>query len=61
MAPQLVDSERVDGSDGTRVQVLFYDDGSLRFRVYKTPMVIEEAFLTGNRDQNTIIKLAPRR
>lgn len=61
MGPQLVDSQRVDGPDGTRVQVLFYEDGSLRFRVYKTPMVIEEAFLTGNQQQNTIIKLAPRR
>lgn len=60
MASQLVDSQRVDGPDGTRVQVLFYQDGSLRFRVYKTPMVIEEAFLTGNQQQNTIIKLSPR-
>lgn len=60
MASQLVDSQRVDGPDGTRVQVLFYEDGSIRFRVYKTPMVIEEAFLTGNRDQHSIVKLAPR-
>ena len=59
-APRLIDSQRVDGSDGTRVQLLFYEDGSLRFRVYKTPMVISEAFLTGNQDQKTIIKLSPR-
>jgi hypothetical protein len=61
MAPRLIDSQRVDTPDGTRIQVLSYDDGSHRFRVYKTPMLIEEAFLTGNKQQNTIIKLTPRR
>lgn len=60
MTAQLVDSQRVDGPEGTRVQVLFYADHSIRFRVYRTPMVIEEAFLTGNKQQNTIVKLAPR-
>lgn len=60
MATQLIDSQRVDSPDGTRVQVLFYADHSIRFRVYRTPMVIEEAFLTGNKQQNTIVKLAPR-
>lgn len=60
MAAQLVDSQRVDGLEGTRVQVLFYADHSIRFRVHRTPMVIEEAFLTGNKQQNTIVKLAPR-
>jgi hypothetical protein len=60
MASQLVDSQRLDGPEGTRVQVLFYADHSIRFRVYRTPMVIEEAFLTGNKQQNTIVKLAPR-
>lgn len=60
MAASLLDSQRVDGPDGTRVQVLFYADHSIRFRVHRTPMVIEEAFLTGNKQQNTILKLAPR-
>ena len=59
MASKLVKSIRVDGPDGTRVQHLFYEDGSMRFRIYKSPMVIEEAFLTGNRNQHTIIKLTP--
>jgi hypothetical protein len=31
----------------------------MRFRIYKSPMVIEEAFLTGNRNQHSIIKLTP--
>jgi hypothetical protein len=49
----------VDGP--TRVRVLYYEDGSIRFRIYGCPYVIEEAFLTGNRQQNAIIKVSPRR
>ena len=62
MASILMKSEAVygHGSDPTRVQVLFYQDGSIRFRIYKSPIVIEEAFLTGNKNQNAIIKVAPR-
>lgn len=56
---ELVKSERVDSPDGTRVQVLFYDDRSMRFRIYESPLVIEEAFLTGNRQDHAIIKVAP--
>ncbi len=59
MASPKTSSVRVDGPDGTRVQVLFYEDGSIRIRVYKSPMLIEEAFLTGNRNQHSIIKLIP--
>ena len=59
MASPLLKSVRVDGPDGTRVQNLFYEDGSIQFRVYKSPMLVEEAFLTGNRKQHTIIKLTP--
>ncbi|MGH9053373.1 MAG: hypothetical protein ACRDWX_10220 [Acidimicrobiia bacterium] len=51
-------SVRVDGPEGRRVQVLFYADDSIRFRIYDSPLVIEEAFLTGNRGQNAIIKVA---
>jgi hypothetical protein len=59
---ELVKSERVDGPepDKTRVQVLFYDDGSMRFRIYRKPLVIEEAFLPGDRQGKVIIKLSPR-
>lgn len=56
---ELVQSERVDGPDGARVQVLFYDNASIRFRIYECPLVIEEAFLTGNRNDHAIIKVAP--
>lgn len=56
---ELVKSERVDGPEGTRVQVLFYDDRSMRFRIYESPLVIEEAFLTGNKQDHSIIKVAP--
>ena len=57
---QLVDSQAVVGSNDQRVQVLFYEDGSIRFRIYGSPWVIEEAFLTGNRGQNAIIKVAKK-
>lgn len=57
---ELKDSQRVDGPDGQRVQVLFYDDESIRFRIYISPLVIEEAFLTGNRHDHSIIKVAPK-
>jgi hypothetical protein len=56
----LLQSERVDGPDGKRVQVLFYDDGSIRFRIYDCPLVIEEAFLTGNRQEHAILKVGPK-
>jgi hypothetical protein len=55
------DSVRVDGPKGERVQVLFYDDGSIRFRIYDCPLVIEEAFLTGSTKDHAIIKVAPKR
>jgi hypothetical protein len=58
---ELLQSDRLDGPDGTRVQVLFYDNKSIRFRIYKKPLVIEEAFLTGNQQGHTIIKVAPPR
>jgi phosphoketolase len=56
----LLQSERVDGPNDQRVQVLFYDDESIRFRVYAYPLVIEEAFLTGNRQGHSILKVAPK-
>jgi hypothetical protein len=58
---ELLQSERVDGPDGKRVQVLFYDDESIRFRIYDCPLVIEEAFLTGNRQEHAILKVGPKR
>ncbi len=58
---ELIDSQRVDGPDGRRVQVLFYDDGAIRFRIYDAPLVIEEAFLTGSKQGWAILKVAPRR
>jgi hypothetical protein len=58
---ELMKSERVDSPSGTRVQVLFYDDDSIRFRIYESPLVLEEAFLTGNRQDHAIIKVTPRR
>jgi hypothetical protein len=56
----LLQSTRVDGPLGDGVRVLFYDDGSVRFRIDGTPWFIEEAFLTGNKNQHAIIKLTPR-
>lgn len=58
--PSRIDSQAVYSPDGQRVQVLFYDDGSIRFRIYGAPWAIEEAFLTGSGDKNAIIKVVPR-
>ena len=58
--PNLVHAASVQAPDGRKVRLLFYDDGSYRFRVYDTPLVIEEAFLTGNAQGNSILKLSPR-
>jgi hypothetical protein len=42
-----------------RVRVLYYDDGSMRFRIYTSPLHLEECFLTGNQGQHSIIKVVP--
>jgi len=62
MASPLIDSvEAKPKQPGlTKVRVLWYEDGSVRFRVYRTPLVIEEAFLTGNAQGHSIVKLTPR-
>lgn len=57
--PELVDSVRVDSNDGRRIQCLFYDDGSYRFRIYETPVYIAEAYLQGGRNDHAIIKVVP--
>ena len=57
---ELTHSEAVYSPNNQRVQVLFYDDGAIRFRIYGSPWVIEEAFLTGNRGQNAIIKVTKK-
>lgn len=55
----LVKSEPVDGPEGQRVRILFYDDRSVRVRIHDAgPMVITEAFLTGP-GKHVIIKLDP--
>ena len=61
MAAKLLSSHPVNGPEGVTVRILFYDDGSIRIRVNRSNYAIEEAFLTGNRDQHAIVKLAPRR
>lgn len=61
MAAKLLKSERVDGPDGRRVQVLFYADETIRFRIYECPMVLEEAYMTGKGKDFTILKVGPKR
>jgi hypothetical protein len=38
---KIVKSERVEGPTGMRVQVAFYDDDSVRFRIYECPEAAE--------------------
>jgi hypothetical protein len=58
--PNIVHSQRVDSPDNRRVQVLFYDDGSYRFRIYDAPIIISEAWLPGTSGNHAIIKAEPR-
>jgi len=52
-------TEVVTGPDGTRVDVLFYDDGGLKFRVRESgPMAVSQAWLTG-RGQDVMVRLVP--
>lgn len=50
-----------DGPNGslTRVRVLWYDDGSMRMRVYRTPLGITEAYLQGGKNDHSILRLTP--
>jgi hypothetical protein len=51
---------RIDHGD-TRVHVLFYSDGSYRFRVRDgNELVLDEAFLRGGADKFSIIGLRPK-
>lgn len=52
-----VDLER-NGEPLRRVHVLFYEDGGFRIRVNQTPMVLDEAWLSGSKD-HAIIGLRP--
>jgi len=59
MAKRLLKSVRVDGPEGRYVRVVFYDDGSLRFRVTNAgPMVITEAYIQG-KNKHVILGVAP--
>ena len=48
-------------ADAPRIRALFYreEDGgySLRFRVYDKPFAITEAFITGNGQSHSIVRL----
>lgn len=57
--PLLIHSVPVHSPDGRRVQVLFYDDGTYRFRVYETPLYLSECYLQGGRNDHAILKLVP--
>ncbi len=58
--PERIYSEGLVLPDGRKVRVLAYDDGSVRFRLDGTPYVMEEAFLSGGRQDHAIIKLAKK-
>jgi hypothetical protein len=61
MAKRLIHSVRVDGPDNRYVRVLFYDDGSVRFRLTNAgPMVITEAYIQGP-GKHVILGVAPAR
>jgi len=45
---------------GFRIHVLHYEDGAVGIRIGQKPMVIEQAFLTGSADGNTILYLTKK-
>ncbi len=52
-------TEVVVGPNGTRVDILFYDDGGLKFRVpERGPMAVTQAWLPG-RGQDVMVRLVP--
>ena len=52
-------TEIVVGPNGTRVDILFYDDGGLKFRVRESGLVaVTQAWLTG-RGQDVMVRLVP--
>lgn len=56
MARTLIHSVDVNGPPAApRIRALFYDDGYIRFRIYACPLAIEEAYLSGNKQEHAII------
>ncbi len=54
-----IGTEVVVGPNGTRVDILFYDDGGLMFRVRESgPMAVTQAWLPG-RDRDVKVRLVP--
>lgn len=61
MTRKLLDSVRINGPGGRYIRVLFYDDGSVRFRITNAgPMVITEAYIQGP-SKHVILGVAPAR
>ncbi len=59
MAKRLLRSVRVDGPVGRYLRVLFYDDGSVRFRITNAgPMAITQAYIQG-RNKHVILEVVP--
>lgn len=49
---------KVEGPNGEDIRVLFYDDGSVRFRINGTPKWVIGEFFKGN-GQHAIIQIKP--
>ena len=57
--PTLVETHTVTLADGREAKVREYDDGSVRFRLDRTPYAMTECYLSGGSTQSAIIKLEP--
>jgi hypothetical protein len=49
---------RVDVGE-RRIHLLFYDEGGMRVRINHTPMVINECYLQGGKNDFTVVGLRP--
>lgn len=45
-------------SDLVRVNVLWYDDGCIRFRIHTSPLKVTEMYISGP-SENSLITVAP--
>ena len=58
--PDRLDTHRIDLTDGRKVHVLEYDDGSVRIRISDPPYLLKECYLQASGDKDhAIIKLVP--
>lgn len=47
-------------NDLTRVNIIWYDDGCIRFRIFESPIEVRELYMTSSKGKPSTILIAPR-